>query len=63
MNVARDIAIQMCDVFDQKDYVGICNVPYMAAATQPHMKPFMMLSEMMGGMLVREGVGVSDGWS
>lgn len=51
VNVARDIAIQMCDVFAQKDYVGICNVPYMAAASMPHMKPFMVLAETMGGML------------
>ncbi len=52
VNVARDIAIQMCDVFEQKDYVGIVNVPYMAAATLPHMKPFMRLSETLGAMLV-----------
>ena len=31
MNVARDIAVQMCDVFEQKDYVGVVNVSYMAA--------------------------------
>ena len=31
MNVARDIAVQMCDVFDAKDYVGIVNVSYIAA--------------------------------
>ena len=53
VNVARDIAIQMCDVFEGKDYVGICNVPYMAAASQPHIKPFMTLAETIGSMLVR----------
>ena len=52
VNVARDIAIQMSDVFAQKDYVGICNVPYISAASLPHMKPFMILAETMGGMLV-----------
>jgi hypothetical protein len=31
VNVARDIAVQMCDVFDAKDYVGIVNVSYIAA--------------------------------
>ena len=33
INVARDIAVQMCDVFDQKDYVGVVNVSYMAAVS------------------------------
>ncbi len=50
VNVARDIAVQMCDVFDQKDYVGVVNVSYMIAGTQPHMKPFMELSECIGAM-------------
>lgn len=48
INVARDIATQMCDVFDQKDFVGIVNVPYLAASTNPHMKPFMSLAETIG---------------
>jgi hypothetical protein len=34
INVAKDIANQMCDVFDQKDYVGIVNVSYMAAVSE-----------------------------
>ena len=51
VNVARDIAVQMCDVFDQKDYVGIVNVSYMSAATLPPMKPFMSLAETIGAML------------
>ena len=33
VNVARDIAVQMCDVFDQKDYIGVLNVSYMAAVS------------------------------
>jgi len=48
VNVARDIAVQMCDVFDQKDFVGICNVSYLAASTLPPMKPFMALAETLG---------------
>lgn len=51
VNVSRDIAVQMCDVFDQKDYVGIVNVSYMAAATQPPMKPFMQLAVIIGTLL------------
>jgi D-3-phosphoglycerate dehydrogenase len=51
VNVARDIAVQMCDVFEGKDYVGIVNVSYMAAATQIPMKPFMELSETLGAIV------------
>ena len=51
INVARDIAVQMCDVFDQKEYVGIVNVSYMSAATLPPMKPFMVLAETMGAII------------
>jgi D-3-phosphoglycerate dehydrogenase len=50
INVARDIATQMCDVFDQRDFVGVVNVPYLAASTQVHMKPFMQLAESLGIM-------------
>ena len=48
VNVARDIAVQMSDVFDQKEYTGIINVSYMSAATQTQMKPFMELAETLG---------------
>ncbi len=51
MNVARDIATQMCDVFDKKDYVGVMNVDYMTSSTIPQMKPFMRLSETMGALI------------
>ena len=38
VNVARDIAVQMCDVFEQRDYVGVVNVSYMAAVnTHPEL--------------------------
>lgn len=50
VNVARDIAMQMCDVFDQKDYFGVVNVSYLMASTQVHMKPFMKLAETIGAM-------------
>lgn len=42
--------MQMCDVFDQKDYVGIINVSYMSQSTLPPMKPFMQLAETIGAM-------------
>ena len=50
VNVARDIANQMCDVFDQKDFLGVVNVGYLMASTQAHMKPFMELAETIGAM-------------
>lgn len=50
INVARDIAVQMCDVFEKKDFVGVVNVSYLLASTQPHMKPFMVLAETIGAM-------------
>lgn len=50
VNVARDIAQQMCDVFEQKDFQGIVNVSYLAASTTPHMKPFMQLAQTIGAM-------------
>lgn len=53
VKVARDIADQMCDLFDQKDYVGIINVPFMALSTNAHMKPFMVLAEAIGAMLAQ----------
>ena len=52
INVARDIANQMCDVFDQRDYYGVVNVNYLSASTQVHMKPFMVLAEKIGAMQV-----------
>lgn len=50
VNVARDIAQQMCDVFEQKDFQGVVNVSYLAASTTPHMKPFMQLAQTIGAM-------------
>jgi len=50
INVARDIANQMCDVFEQKDFLGVVNVSYLLASTQVHMKPFMKLAETIGSM-------------
>ena len=51
--MARDIAEQMCDVFAQKDYVGVVNVNYMAASSLPHIKPFKQLAETIGALQVR----------
>ena len=53
INVARDIAVQMCDVFDSKDYVGIVNVSYMSAATQLNVKPFQELAHTIGAIIAQ----------
>lgn len=55
INVSRDVAIQMCDVFDGVDFTGVVNVPYIAASTRPHMKPFMSLAESIGNMQAQLG--------
>lgn len=59
LNVARDIAMQMCDAFDQEhgirtsgDYFNaIVNASYLSFSTNPDMKPFMSLAETMGSIL------------
>lgn len=34
-------------------FVGIVNVSYMAVSTQPHMKPFMALAELLGSVIAQ----------
>jgi len=53
VNVARDIAVQMCDTFENKDFLGVVNVSYLAASTQPHIKPFMTLAKTIGTMMAQ----------
>jgi hypothetical protein len=48
VNVARDVAIQMCDTLAGTDYVGVVNVSYMAMANEPAMQPYLQLGEMIG---------------
>ena len=55
INVAVDVAAQMCDIFDKKDYVGVLNVSYMAASTHPNMTAFMKMAEVIGSMLGQMG--------
>ena len=47
VNVARDIAVQMCDVFEQKEYVGVINVSYMSAV-----RPFASTSPFLPSSLL-----------
>jgi hypothetical protein len=48
INVARDIAVQMCDTLEGKDFVGVCNVGYMGIAQNPAIAPFTELAEQLG---------------
>jgi D-3-phosphoglycerate dehydrogenase len=50
VNVARDVALQMCDTLAGSDYVGVVNVSYMALANEPEMKPYLQLAEVIGKM-------------
>lgn len=55
INVARDIAVQISDMFDNKNFTGIVNAPFMALSTNPAMKPFMRLAETLGSMQAQMG--------
>lgn len=48
MNVARDVAVQMCDTLAGTDYVGVVNVSYMALANEPALQPYLQLGELIG---------------
>lgn len=48
VNVARDVAVQMCDTLEGKAYTGVVNVSYMAVANEPAMQPYMSLAERIG---------------
>jgi len=50
INVARDIAIQMCDTLEGKDYVGVVNVSYMGIARNPAIKPYADLAQLLGSV-------------
>lgn len=48
--MAKDIAIQMCDVLDGGEYVGVLNAPNMAAARKAQLTPYVSLGEKMGAL-------------
>eukprot|EP00904_Undaria_pinnatifida_P000327 jgi/Undpi1/10295/HiC_scaffold_28.g12747.m1 len=50
VNVARDVAVQMCDTLEGKAYTGVVNVSYMAVANEAGMRPYMILAERIGKM-------------
>ena len=50
MRVAKDIAVQMCDVLDGGEYVGVLNAPNMAAARKAQLTPYVFLGEKIGAL-------------
>lgn len=50
VRVAKDIAIQMCDVLDGGEYVGVLNAPNMAAARKSKLTSYVSLGERMGAL-------------
>lgn len=41
VNVARDVAVQMCDTLEGKGYTGVVNVSYMAVANEVRVNHFV----------------------
>ena len=46
--VAREIAAQMSDAFEDKAFVGVVNAKHLALAHRPVLEPYVRLSEAMG---------------
>jgi D-3-phosphoglycerate dehydrogenase len=57
INVAKDIAVQMCDTLDSKDFVGVCNVGYMSIAQNKAIRPFSELSQQLGRVATQFALG------
>ncbi|CAM9140053.1 unnamed protein product [Chrysoparadoxa australica] len=60
VNVARDVAKQMCNTLAGKDYVGVVNVGYMAMANSPAMKPYLELAELLGKIISQNSHSEED---
>lgn len=53
INVAGDIATQMCDALDNKDFVGIVNVNFMPLASSEAYAPFLKLATNLGNLIAQ----------
>ena len=52
--MAKQIAENMCDIFDGGSFVGVVNAPDLGAVNKsPAYIPYVMLSERMGAMLAQ----------
>jgi len=54
INVARDIAMQMCAALNGTGYVGVVNVDYMDLVNNKFVAPFVNLSNMLGRLLAQK---------
>merc|ERR1712146_462847 len=50
VRVAKDIAVQISDIFEQKDFVGVINAPNMDFARKKQLLPFVQLAEKLGSL-------------
>lgn len=64
LNVAKDVAVQMSDAFDEQVgihandyYFSVVNAGYLASSTLPHMPPFVSLAKTMGAMQAQVSSG------
>ncbi|EWM20886.1 d-3-phosphoglycerate dehydrogenase [Nannochloropsis gaditana] len=57
VNVAKDIAVQMCDTLESKDFVGVCNVGYMSIAQNHAIRPYADLAQQLGRVATQFAMG------
>lgn len=48
--MAKDIAIQLSDILDGKDFVGVVNAPNMDFARKSQLLPYVSLAEKIGSL-------------
>mmetsp|Transcript_14613 Transcript_14613/g.19225 ORF Transcript_14613/g.19225 Transcript_14613/m.19225 type:complete len:972 (-) Transcript_14613:126-3041(-) len=57
INVAKDVALQMCATLEGREYVGVLNVDYMDMANNKLAGPFIALGEMLGKLVKQKYAG------
>jgi hypothetical protein len=64
--VAKDIAVQMSDAFDEQQGIGandyyfsVVNAGYLASSNLPHMPPFVSLAKTLGSMQAQINAGLA----
>jgi phosphoserine aminotransferase len=50
VRVARDIAVQLSDILEQKDFVGVVNAPNIDFARKSQLLPYVQLAEKIGSL-------------
>jgi len=54
INVARDIAIQMCATLAGEDYIGVVNVDFMEMVNNKFSAPFLNLGDLLGRLVAQK---------